>query len=178
MLLLVALWAFAEAILFFIVADVPISVVAVKKGFRAAAIASVAAALAASAGGLVVYLWAASEPAGAARTIAALPAIDATLIETASEAFRDGGYPAMLHGSLTGIPYKLYALAAGTEGRPLLPFLLLSPLIRLPRFLLVSALVAGLSRLLSRRLPLRARLAILGGCWALFYAFYFAVMPG
>lgn len=178
MLLLVAAWAFAEAILFFIVADVPISAIAVRSGFRAGAIASVVAALTASAGGLVVYLWAASDPSGAARRIAALPAIDFAMIEAASEASRDIGYPAMLLGSLTGIPYKLYALAAGTEGRPLLPFLLLSPLIRLPRFLLVSALAAGISRLLATRLSRRARLAILAVCWTGFYAFYFAVMPG
>ena len=178
MLLLVAGWSFAEAMLFFLVADVAISLVAVRHGWRPAVTAALVASLAAAAGGAATYGWAAADPAGAHAAILALPAIDEALIAATRERLAADGNIAMLWGSLSGVPYKLYALAAGEGARPLLPFLLASPLVRLPRFLLVALATAGIGALLAKRLGMRARLIILAGCWALFYAWYFAVMPG
>lgn len=178
LLLAVAGWSFAEAILLFLVADIAISIVAVLQGWRAAVKAAFVAALAATAGGAASYLWAQGDPAGAHAAMLALPAIDGSLIaETAAE-LASGGNLAMLWGSLSGAPYKLYALAAGSGGRELFPFLLATPLVRLPRFLLAALLVSGISALLSRRLGLRLRLAILGLFWLIFYLWYFSTMPG
>lgn len=177
LLLVVAGWAFAEAILFVLVADVPISFVAVRHGWRAAAVAAVAAAVAAAAGGALVHAWAAADPGGATRMIVALPGIDPALVAETARGFAAGGYMAMLAGSVSGVPYKLYALAAGVQGEPLIPFLLLSPFVRLPRFLGVALLAAALGRLASRRLGLCARLVVLTAFWLLFYIVYFAVMP-
>lgn len=177
LLALVALWAFAEAILFFLVADVPISFVAVRYGVRKGVVAALIAAVAATVGGAVTWLWAARDPAGATAMMAALPAIDAALIAETRAAFAADGRSAMFWGSLSGVPYKLYALAAGSGGMALALFLLASLLVRLPRFLFAALGAAALSRLLSRWLSLRARLAILAGFWLLFYAWYFSVMP-
>ncbi|HEV2747634.1 MAG TPA: hypothetical protein VGW34_10090 [Allosphingosinicella sp.] len=177
MLLLVAAWSLAEAILLVVVVDVPISWIAVRRGWRPALFASMVAAAAASAGGAVTFAWAAADPAGAAGAIAALPGIDPAMIERTASRFAKDGYTAMLVGSLTGIPYKLFALAAAEHGRSVLPFVLISAVARLPRFLLVAAAAAGLSRILAPRLGTRARLALLAGCWLLFYTCYFAVMP-
>lgn len=178
MLLIVAGWAFAEAILFFLVADIPISYVAVRRGWRAGATAALIAALAATLGGLVTYGWAATDPEGGRAAIEMLPAIDAEMIASNRAQFERAGYLAMLAGSLSGVPYKIYAFAAGSEGRALLPFVLLSPIARLPRFLMVAAFSAGLGRLLGRWLDMRWRLALLAACWLAFYAWYFAAIPG
>lgn len=177
-LLLVALWSFAEATLFFLVADVPISFIAVRWGWRRAVAAALVAALGATAGGAATYAWATSDPAGANAAILALPAIDEALIAATSEALAADGAAAMLRGSLSGVPYKLYALAAGSDGRPLLPFLLASPLVRLPRFLFAALGASAISALTARRLGLRGRLGLLAAFWLLFYGWYFATMPG
>lgn len=179
MLLLVAAgWSFAEAILFFIVADVPISFIALRWGWRAGVKAAFAASLAAIAGGAVTYAWASANPEDARAAILALPAIDAGLANAAAGRLAAEGNLAMLWGSISGVPYKLYALAAGSDGSSLLPFLLLTPLVRLPRFLGAALLASGIGAALAPRVGLRARLAILGLVWVLFYAWYFWTMPG
>lgn len=178
MLLIVAGWSFAEAILFFIVADLPISVIAVRRGWRAGLKAALVAALAATVGGAVTYGWSAADYESARAAILALPAIDEALAAAARDQLASEGAAGMFWGSISGVPYKLYALAASSEGQPLFPFLLLSPLVRLPRFLGAALIASAISALLAPRIGLRARLAILGLVWALFYAWYFWTMPG
>ncbi|MBC2778717.1 hypothetical protein [Parasphingopyxis marina] len=175
---IVALWAFAEAILWFIVADVPISYLAVRYGWKTATVAALIAALAAVPGGIFLYCWAQHDGAGVAALLEALPAIDAAMIAEAERAYRAEGFAAMLAGSFGGMPYKLYALAAGNAGSPLLGFALASFAARVPRFLIIGIGTAIAGRIAARWLSLRGRLAVLGLSWALFYTWYFATMPG
>jgi hypothetical protein len=171
---IVAGWSAAEAAIFFIVADVPISWIAVRSGTKAAMLAAVVAAVASVAGAAIVFLWAGHDPHGAATTMAALPAIDGSLIFRAAQGYEEGAL-AMLAGSVSGTPFKLYALEAARD--PDYSLLLLAPLIRLPRFLLVALFVGGVSHVLKRWLDVRRRLALLGLSWVAFYAFYFSAMP-
>src|SRR3954471_7826965 len=105
---IVAGWSAAEAAIFFLVADVPISWIAVRSGTRAAILASIVAALASVAGALAVYIWAGRDPSGAATAMAALPGIDPHLVVSAAEGYHQGPL-AMLAGSFSGTPFKLYA---------------------------------------------------------------------
>ena len=171
---IVAGWSAAEAALFFIVADVPISWIAVRSGTRAAVLAAIVAAVASVAGAAVLMLWAHCDPVGAAATIAALPAIDPALMADGARGYHEGPL-AMLVGSFSGTPFKLYVLEAAKG--PQYTLLLLAPLLRLPRFLLVALFVGGISQLLCRWFDVRKRLAVLGLCWVAFYAFYFSAMP-
>lgn len=171
---IVAGWSAAEAALFVLVADIPISWIAVRSGTRAALLAAVVAAVASVLGALAVWAWASRDPAGAAATMAMLPGIDQALIGEAADRYRHGLH-AILAGSFAGIPFKLFALEAAKEGS--VAFFLLAPLLRLPRFLLVAVFVGTVSHGLSRWLGLRQRLALLAVLWVAFYAFYFAVMP-
>jgi membrane protein YqaA with SNARE-associated domain len=175
-LALVALWSCAEAILLFVVVDVPLSVIAVRSGGRRAAAAAAVAALAAVPGGLVMWLWAADDPAGARVALLALPAIDDSLILETARRHAESGLAAAFAGSFSGVPYKVYAWAAGSQHAALWPFLLMTPLLRLPRFLLVIALVTGVNRALVSRWSMRARMQVLCACWVAFYAAYFASM--
>ena len=170
----VAGWSAAEAAIFFIVADVPISWIAVRSGARAAMLAAVVAAVASVAGAAAVIFWAGQDPGGAAALMASLPGIDPALIDKAAEAYHSGPI-AILSGSFTGTPFKLFAIEAAKGDS--LPFLLLAPFLRLPRFLAVALFVGGVSRLLERWTTLRQRLALLMILWVAFYTWYFSVMP-
>ena len=113
---IVAGWSAAESAIFFIVADVPISWIAVRSGTKAAMLAAVVAALASIAGAAIVFLWAGRDPVGAAATMAHLPAIDPALVARAAEDYHRGPL-AMLAGSFSGTPFKLYALEAAKVRR-------------------------------------------------------------
>lgn len=171
---IVAGWSAAEAAIFFIVADVPISWIAVRSGTKSAMLAAVVAALASVAGAAAVLFWAGRDPAGAAGAMASLPGIDPELIEEAARAYYTGPL-AILAGSFGGAPFKLFALEAAKGGSLL--FLLLAPLVRLPRFLAIALFVGGISRFLQRWMTVRQRLALLMALWTVFYAWYFSVMP-
>ena len=171
---IVAGWSAAEAAVFFIVADVPISWIAVRSGTRAAMLAALVAALASVAGTLAVLFWAGRDPAGAAAMMAALPGIDPALIAEAASRYAQG-YDAVLAGSFSGIPFKLFALEAAKQDGIL--FLILAPLLRLPRFLAIALFVGGISHFLERWMSVRQRLALLLLLWIAFYGWYFSVMP-
>ena len=171
---IVAGWSAAETAIFVIVADVPISWIAVRSGTRAGLLAAVVAAVASVIGTAVVLFWASRDPSDAASAMASLPAIDAALIAKAASDFHAGAL-AMLAGSFSGTPFKLYALEAAKSGG--FGLLLLAPLLRLPRFAAVALFSGTVSQLLKRRLGVRQRLALLLALWVAFYTFYFAVMP-
>jgi len=173
-LAIVGFWSAAEAAIFFLVADIPISWIAVRRGTRAGMIAAVVAALASVVGTMVVLLWAGSDPDGAARTMAALPGIDAAMVLEAADRFHKGPH-AVLAGSFSGIPFKLFALEAAKQGA--LGFLLLAPLLRLPRFIAVALFTGTISKALAKWMTVKQRTALLIALWVAFYAFYFAVMP-
>lgn len=173
-LAIVATWSAAEAAIFFLVADIPISLIAVRHGTRPAVIAAVVAALASTVGTLAVLVWGGNDPAGAAKVMAALPAIDPAMVADAATSYHHGPL-AVLAGAFSGIPFKLFALEAAKQGAT--GFLLLAPLVRLPRFLAIALLVGGISRLLKKRMTGRQRLILLALLWTLFYMAYFAIMP-
>jgi hypothetical protein len=171
---IVAGWSAAEAAIFFLVADIPISWISVKSGTKAGMLAAVVAAFASILGTLAVLFWAGGDPAGAAATMAALPGIDAALVAEAADRYRHGPH-AVLAGAFSGIPFKLFALEAARHRD--FGFLLLAPLLRFPRFLAVALFSGTVSRLLERQMTVRQRLMLLSGLWLAFYAVYFSVMP-
>lgn len=170
----VAGWSAAEAAVFFLVADIPISWIAVKSGVKAGALAAIVAALASIVGTLAVLLWAGTDPSGATLAMAALPGIDGAMVSDAADRYGQG-LAAVLAGAFSGMPFKLFALEAAKQAD--WAFLLFAPLLRLPRFLAVALLSGWLAGLLANRLTPQQRLTLLAAIWAAFYAFYFAVMP-
>lgn len=174
-LTIIAVWSAAEAAIFFIVADVPISWIAVKRGTKAAVLAALVAALASVIGTLILWWWSSREPAIATATMALLPGIDGNTLAVAGDIY-DEGLLAVLAASFQGIPFKLFALEAANG--PDIAFLLLAPLLRLPRFLAVALFAGTISGLLEKRMATRQRLWLLAALWIAFYAFYFSAMPG
>lgn len=175
-LVIVALWALAEATLFFIVADVPISAIGLRYGVRSALIAAVVATLAAAIGGQAVLAWSAADPAGSRAALDLVPGIGPATIDRAAHDYAAGGAWAMLRGSFGGVPYKLYAHAAGIGGAGKAGFFLASCIARLPRFALVALGSGVLGKWLRPRLSRRAIAIAFIAAWTVFYAGYFAAV--
>ncbi|MDO9336605.1 MAG: hypothetical protein Q7T61_09410 [Caulobacter sp.] len=172
-------WGVAEATLFFVVPDLLISYLAMTKGLRVGAWASLLAALGAAIGGAVIFLWSASDQASAHRAVAAVPAISETMIADAqTDIDRNGWFVAAMKGPLTSTPYKVYAVLAPRSGAPLAAFAPAALPVRLPRFLLVAAVFALIGRLLRGRVDRRILLAGFTSGWLLFYLWFWLVHPG
>jgi hypothetical protein len=165
-------WGVAEASLFFVVPDVLLGWIALRRGVRAGLSAALAAAAGAALGGGAMLLWAAADPDGARAAILALPAIDADMMAGLRDRMNHlGTVPALLLASLTGVPYKIGAVLMPDFGWSLIGALAVTPLIRLPRFLLTVLIAAAARRL---ELPPRIAAPLYFGGWAVFYAFYWA----
>ncbi|KEO88742.1 hypothetical protein EH31_14980 [Erythrobacter longus] len=181
MLLIIALWALAEAIAFFIVADVAVMALGVKSGTRKALTGAGVAALFASIGGCIVYCAASIAPSGVHDFLVMLPAIDADLMDEVRLDWQTNGALGMFVGSFSGVPYKLYAYGAGTGSSlqstgMLAWFAFASFLARLPRFVLVAVIAGEIGpRMIERFGKRRVWIAFAAG-WAGFYAAYWSVM--
>ena len=180
MLALIAIWAFAEATLFFIVADVPIMALGIRAGVRKALIGALVAAVFAALGGLVLAYYSSLWPKDILPALIAVPAIDEALVAQIGADWDAGGAFAMMIGSFSGVPYKLYAFAAGLTGERSLVwfgwFALVSILARLPRFILVALVSGWAGPRLVARFGARAVWAGFALAWAAFYAWYWSAM--
>ena len=173
-----AVWGLAEATVFFVVSDVILSAATVRCGFRAGAAAAVTAAVAAAMGGLLVYLVTVRGWLDLFAFYDRLPAVSAEMIAHARAALAIEDWPvAMLVGSFSGVPYKLYAASAGASGAPLIPFLLWSIPIRLTRFALIVGLAALLRPVFLTWLGPRLALLPVALMWIGFYAVFWMRMP-
>lgn len=164
------IWSFGEATIFFIVVDVLLTFIAVALGLRIALLASLAAAIGAACGGLWMWRLGQADPVAATGLLAAVPFVSPAMIATGMAGMADANWPlAMLKGSITGIPYKVYATAAGKEGLTALLFFGVTIPVRLARFAVATSLVAAVSTALRGRIDLRRRLMLLATFWVLFY---------
>lgn len=164
------LWGVAEGTFFYVVADVLLTFVALRLGWRVGLAASLAAALGALCAG--TYLWhlAAADPQAAFAVLDAVPFVDPDRIERGIAAMNGADWPvAMFVGSLTGMPYKIFAVGAGETGIPLLLFLAVSLPVRLARFLAATALAAAFGALTAPRLSPRAQTLAVALFWLVFY---------
>ena len=170
-------WGFAKATVFFVVADVFLSLLVVWRGWRVALMAAVAAALGAVPGGALMLFWSAHDPVGLLAVVERLPSIDAAMIENAGKALAGNWFAAILAGAFSGVPYKVFAAQAWPAGIGTLAFLAATVPLRLVRYLTVTACVAGIDFVLGNWLGRSVRITILCGAWALFYAIFWSTFP-
>ena len=170
-----ALWGVAEATVFFIVPDVILTYAVVRFGFKAGVRLAVVAAASASLAGIGMWLWGRFDPATAQRVMLLVPAIGPDqLARTAHE--MAGFWPLnLILGAVTGVPYKLYAVAAGAQGTSLFWFVPASFVARLLRFLFSVCLTAVGVEILSRIGLKRSAYPVLTAGWVILYAVYFGL---
>jgi membrane protein YqaA with SNARE-associated domain len=101
----------AEATFFFIVPDVFLSFVAILDWPRTwkDSLAAIAGALL---GGVLLFHWASSNSAEAHAALARVPLIRENMFAKVDDGFRNQGLLSVLLGSVSGLPYKLYAVEA------------------------------------------------------------------
>jgi membrane protein YqaA with SNARE-associated domain len=171
------IWGVAEATLFFFVPDVLLSYIGLKRGVKGATRASIIAAIGASVGGVIMYVWSTGDPVTAREAVLAVPAISEAMAQRAEAAMAENWFVATFLGPLTSTPFKVYAILAPAAAASLPAFALAAIAARLPRFFAVSIGVSLIGRFLSRWLSERQRLGVLIGAWLLFYAVFFTLMP-
>jgi membrane protein YqaA with SNARE-associated domain len=162
--------------LFFIVPDVYLTVVGLYD-VRKSLFACVYALLGALVGGTIMYYWGMRDVGGALAALDHVPSISTDMLARAREDVIEMGSASLLRGPLFGVPYKIFAVQAGSVGIGLLSFLLMSIPGRLIRFLAVTAVVPFLVKRLAPSASLKRRMLLLLGGWAAFYLFYFLKMP-
>jgi membrane protein YqaA with SNARE-associated domain len=169
-------WGFAEGTLFFIVPDVILSFIGLKRGARDAAFAALIAACGAACGGIVMYLWSAHDAAAARAVVDAVPAVTEMMMWRAPHDMGEHWFAATVLGPLTSTPYKVFAVFAPQAGVPLALFAVGSVFARLPRFLLAAVAGAAARRWLGRWVPALWLTIALMVFWIGFYAIFFSVM--
>jgi membrane protein YqaA with SNARE-associated domain len=175
--LLALAWGFAEAVWFFLVADIVITFAASRLGIARGRVVAVSALGGALWGGIVVSLWAAIDAPGLERMLESVPAVSGAQLAAVKAEMRQGWVWALLKSGFTGNPYKLYAAAAGELGISVPFFALVSIVARGLRFLL--AVLVGY--VLAEGLRRSGREALIIPLWAIgwigFYAWYWTYMP-
>jgi membrane protein YqaA with SNARE-associated domain len=173
-LMLAFAWGLAEAIFFFIVPDVLLTLLACR-ALKPALKASLAALAGAIAGGAAMYCFAMLAPDRARDFLDYVPAISPNLIAKVAGQIDERGLIAILLGPLRGIPYKIYAVEWGARGGSLSGLLLISIPARYVRFFLATIVARMLARTLEPLTDRRARreVLILAIIWIVFYGYYF-----
>lgn len=165
-------WGFAEAVLFFVIPDVFLTLIAIRSGFRRSLRLALIATAGAVLGGLATYGWAAIHPASTLAAMEVLPGIDPTMVDAVQADVATHGNAALLAGPWQGRPYKLYALSSGDLGLSALGLAMLTIPGRLARFAVSVAVAAYLRWFLARWIPQRAMIALWSSFWFLVYAAY------
>jgi membrane protein YqaA with SNARE-associated domain len=169
-------WGLAEATVFFIVAEVAVSWIAVRRGLRPGLVAAVAAAAGAVPGIALLYVWAARDSSAALALVDAVPFVTTELIDSLRADLREQGVVAVLVAGATGVPIKIAAALAPGLGMAPAPFLLAGAVQRVARFTAVALLAGGIASMLCRRVSQRILLALWAAFWVLFYALYWTAL--
>lgn len=167
-----ALWGFAEATAFFIVPDVMLTAAVLALGFAAAMRCAVFAAVAATAGGLLMFLWGANDAEPARNFLLHVPLIGADLLTRVEAEIRGAWALTTAMGAITGAPYKIYAVEAGVAGLSPQLFAVVSFVARFARFALTIGVVAVGARVLRRVGADRFAPWALAAFWTAIYGAY------
>ncbi|MGI9260450.1 MAG: hypothetical protein ACR2QR_00370 [Woeseiaceae bacterium] len=172
LLILAAIWGFAEATFFFFIPDVLLTHIGLWHGAKKACIAACVAVLGAVVGGMLMFLWGARDEGAALAFLDLIPAIAPDMFVTVQGQLRDYGVMGLFHGTANGIPYKIYAVQAPAQGISFISFALLSFPARLYRMLISALLAAGIGYL-TRKLSNTVRYGVFATFWIVSYAIYF-----
>ncbi len=168
------IWGLAEATLFFIIPDVYLGLVALFN-WRRGLWTPMATVSGAVVGGAIMYTLAANNGEAMAQLLTRIPLIDSTMVRSVGEQLQAGGLIAMVIGPLQAIPYKIYAVQAGQQHLPFIPFLFITIPARLERILPVVVASAVVGVVFKKHIQRYTTLilAAYGLLWAAIYVTYY-----
>jgi hypothetical protein len=169
-------WGFAEGLFFLIVPDVYVSFAALY-GLRAGAVAWAASIAGSLAAVCVIYLLAGILALDYLSFLEQIPGISAGMLEAVDRTLR-AGLPYDLWLITGGIPLKVYAGVALSQGTGLAALLIWTVFARAVRIAPTYALVATVRLGFRRSIDARPRFwfGLLVVVWVAFYIFYFVAM--
>jgi hypothetical protein len=121
----------------------------------------------------VLYVWGASDLAGASRVIENVPDVNPDMLARVRAELSELGGLATFLGPLTGTPYKVYAIQAAHSGVDLWSFLFISIPARLYRFLIVTILCHYVLKVPGKLGMKTDPLVFLMAGWVIFYLHFF-----
>ena len=163
------LWGLAEAGFFFIAAEVPVTLMALRDPARALRM-GLLAALGATIGAAALYFWGARDAFGSMTLLALLPGLSPDIISAAEEALQRHGLAAIPAGVLSATTGKAHAILAHDLGIGFAAFIAVFAAIRLVRMALVGCVAFCLGALLGNILSRRALTLLWALAWAGIYA--------
>jgi len=168
------IWGFSEATLFFLVPDIWLTWVVLhhEEYSKPTYLWTLIGAML---GGTLMYLWGMSRPNQVTALLDKVPAISENLIATSAMNLNDSSFLAMLTGSFSGTPYKLYASQAYQANLSLISFLAITIPARLARWIVLGLVTFGIKHVMPRHQSNRLTM-IWMSLWILNYLFYFSVM--
>ncbi len=170
------LWGAAEASFFFVVPDVWLSRVALTS-LRAAFLNVLIAVLGALIGGIIVYFVGGYAFETVRFLINFIPAVHTEMVDRVGVDVQERSFLlSMIDASVSGVPYKIYALWAGHLNISLPVFLLFTVIARSLRFIAVIILARGIVVVLMRHMSLETMLMVHIAFWSVFYVLYFCRM--
>ncbi len=166
-------WGVCEATFFFIVPDVFFCLTALLVPGRGI-LHGFISILGSLVGGVILYQLAFLFPVRLHEFLVHVPGISQKMVAFVQGRMDEVGLTALLSAPLGGIPYKIYAVQAGTLHLDWGKFLLMTIPARMERILLVTILVGLLGKILEKNIKanLRGWLIIYGIFWICFYGFY------
>lgn len=170
------LWGAAEASFFFVVPDVWLSRVALCS-LREALFNVLFAVSGALVGGTIVYFVGSYAFEMVRSLTSMIPAIHVEMVNGVGADVQSRSFLiSMIDGSVSGVPYKIYALWAGHLNVSLPMFLLFTVIARSLRFIVVVVFARGVVLMLGRIFSINQIMMVHVTFWCAFYVFYFYKM--
>ena len=163
------LWGLAEASFFFIAAEVPVTLMALRDPVRALRM-GLLATLGATIGAAALYLWGARDAFGSMTLLSALPGLSPDIINAAEEALQRDGLAAIPAGVLSPATGKAHAILAHDLGIGFVGFIAVFAAVRLLRMALAGCVAFCLGGLLQNFLSRRIVILLWALAWAAIYA--------
>jgi len=168
------IWGLSEATLFFLVPDIWLTWVVLHHTDKAIP-TYLWTLVGALVGGTIMYLWSIENPSLVKQLLDDIPAISLELIHHSAANLNNHGFTAMLSGSFSGTPYKLYSSQAYAANISLAGFLLMTIPARLARWSILGLLTWLIKISMTQRYQegLTSFWVIV---WCLNYLVYFLIM--
>lgn len=175
-MVIIFLWAFLEATIFFIIPDVALTYYAIMqkskfKIFCANLIAITGAVL----GGILIYIMSIQHLNFVEWIMIKIPGIHPYMIEHVTHSLEDKSIFGLIEAPLFGVPYKLYAMMSYHEDISFIVFIVVSFFARLLRFIFTSYLAYILSHIVLKNVNRYVKLLVWLIVWTIVYWIYFSI---